>query len=112
MTDEELKLLVQSNALAIQAIGQRIDSNSRSIQAMIEQRATDRLEHEERIARLEELSRQHQEQMRFNEETQRQVTQTQRGIANLVSSLDEDRPTVLRKLTAIENKIDQIIESR
>ncbi len=36
MTDEELKQLVQSNALAIQAIGQRIDSNSRAIQAMIE----------------------------------------------------------------------------
>ncbi|MGF1588376.1 MAG: hypothetical protein ACFCU7_03865 [Pleurocapsa sp.] len=54
MTDEELKLLVESNA--------------RAIQAMIEQRATDRLEHEER--------------MRFLEETQRQVAQTQRGIAN------------------------------
>jgi predicted nucleic acid-binding Zn-ribbon protein len=98
MTDEELKLLVQSNALAIQGIGQRVDSNARAIQAMVEQRATDRLEHEERI--------------RFLEETQRQLVQTQQGIANLVAALDDDRPTVLRKLTAIENKIDQIIERR
>ena len=96
MTDEELKLLVESNA--------------RAVQAMLELRATDRLEHEERIAGLEDLSRQHQEQMRFLEETQRMVSQTQRGIANLVTSLDEDRPTVLRKLNTIENKIDRILE--
>jgi hypothetical protein len=73
-----------------------VESNSRAIQAMMEQRATDRLEHEER--------------MRFLEENQRQIIQTQRGIANLVSSLDEDRPTILRKLTAIENKVDSLIE--
>ena len=73
-----------------------VESNSRLLQAMLEQRATDRLEHSER--------------MRFLEENQRQLIQTQRGIANLVSSLDEDRPTVLRKLTAIENKVDTPIE--
>ena len=90
MTDEQLKQLVESN--------------SRAIQATIEQRATDKLEHEERIAFLEELSRQHQEQMRFLEETQRMVSQTQRGIANLVGSLDEDRLTVFRKLTTLRTK--------
>ena len=73
-----------------------VESNSRAIQAMMEQRATDRLEHEER--------------MKFLEENQRQLIQTQRGIANLVSSPDEDRPTVLRKLTAIDNKVDFLIE--
>lgn len=73
-----------------------VESNSRLLQAMLEQRATDRLVHEER--------------MQFLEENQRQLIQTQRGIANLVSSLDEDRPTVLRKLTAIENKVDFLIE--
>ena len=56
---------------------------------MMEQRVTDRLEHEE---------------------NQRQLIQTQRGIANLTSSLDEDRPTVLKKLTATENKVDSLIE--
>lgn len=73
-----------------------VESNSRLLQAMLEQRATDRLEHEER--------------MRFLEENQRQLIPPQRGIANLISSLDEDRPTILRKLTTIENKIDSIIE--
>ena len=87
-----------------------VESNSRAIQAMMEQRATDKLEHDERMTKLETLSREHHERMRFLEENQRQIIQTQRGIANLVSSLDEDRPTILRKLTAIENKIDTFLE--
>ncbi len=91
MTDEELKLLVESN--------------SRAVQAMIEQRATDRLN-------LEEKLRIHEERMEFLAENQRLILQTQRGIANLVGSLDEDRPTVLRKLNTIENKIDQILEGQ
>ena len=79
------------------------NSNSRTIQGILEQQATDRLKREEEKA-------QHEERMRFLEENQRQLLQTQRGIANLVASLDEDRPTVLRKLTAIENKVDSLIE--
>lgn len=78
MTDEELKQLVESN--------------SRAVQAMLEQRATDKLEHEER--------------MRFLAENQRQIIRIQDGIANMIGSIDEDRPTVLRKLNTIENKID------
>lgn len=79
------------------------NSNSRTIQGILEQQATDRLKRSEEKA-------EHAERMRFLEENQRQLIQTQRGIANLVSSLDEDRPTVLRKLTAIENKVDTLIE--
>lgn len=78
MTDEELKLLVESNACTaafeweasptgdggqpelVQA-SVRHSKRAFAIQAMVEQRATDRLEHEER--------------MRFLEETQRQLVQ-------------------------------------
>lgn len=84
MTNEELKQLAESNA--------------RAVQAMIEQRATDKLEHEERIARLEDLAL--------------RLTRIEEAQNRMLSSIDEDRPTVLRKLTTIENKIDQIIESR
>lgn len=91
MTDEELKQLVESN--------------SRAIQAMLEQKATDRIEHEERMRIAEE-------RLQLLEENQRQIIRIQDGIANMVSSLDEDRPTVLRKLTTIENKIDRILEDR
>jgi predicted nucleic acid-binding Zn-ribbon protein len=92
VTDEELKQLVQSNVLAIQAMGQRIDSNSRAIQAMIEQRVTDRLEHEQGIATLEDLVL--------------RLTRIEEAQNRMLSSIDEDRPTVFRKLTTIENKID------
>ena len=73
-----------------------VESNARAIQGMLEQQATDRLKREEEKA-------EHERRMRFLEESQRQLIQTQQRIANLVASLDEDRPTVLRKLTAIEN---------
>ena len=86
----------ENNTDRLDRIEAIVESNFRAIQAMMEQRATDRLEHEER--------------MKFLEENQRQLIQTQRGLANLVSSLDEDRPTLLRKLTVIENKVDSLIE--
>ncbi len=87
----------------LESVIQRTDSNARTIQGILDARAEERLRREEEKA-------EHEERMRFLEENQRQLIQTQRGIANLVSSLDEDRPTVLRKLTAIENKVDTLIE--
>lgn len=96
MTDEELKQLVESNA--------------RTIQAMLEQRATDRLRdeearirHEERISRLEEKSNELQDAII-------QMTRVENGLARILGSLDEDRPIILRRLMAIENKLDRLIE--
>lgn len=60
----------ENNNSRLDRIEAIVESNSRAIQAMMEQRATDRLEHEER--------------MKFLEDNQRQLIQTQRGIANLV----------------------------
>jgi vacuolar-type H+-ATPase subunit E/Vma4 len=40
------------------------------------------------------------------------LANTQEGIARLLSSLDEDRPTILRKLNAIENKVDRLLEQQ
>ena len=105
MTDEELKLLVQSNALAISGLGQRINSNSRAIEAMIEQRATDRLIHEERMTEL-------QNTMIRLDDTVARLTRIEEAQNRMLSSIDEDRPTVLRKLTTIENKLDRILENQ
>lgn len=85
-----------SNGNRLDRIEAIVEFNSRAIQAIMEQRATERLEHEER--------------MKFLAENQRQLIQTQRGIADLASSLDEDRASVLKKLTAIENKLDSLVE--
>jgi uncharacterized protein (UPF0147 family) len=72
------------------------NSNSRTIQAMLEQRETDRLEHERRMTRLEEIAA--------------DVATTQKAVIKILASLDEDRPTILRRLMKIEDKVDRILE--
>lgn len=99
MTDEELKQLVESNA--------------RTIQAMLEQQATDRLRHEQRMDELQNAML--------------QMTSIQNGLARILGSLDpdppadsggrnaglrEDRPIILRRLMSIENKIDRLLDDR
>ena len=72
------------------------ESNGRAIQAMLDQAASDRLEaqerakqHEERMQRLENLSI---------------------GLVNLSTSIDEDRPTILRLLNSNNNKLDLLLD--
>lgn len=61
-----------------------IESNARAIQAAADERA------ELRQAMI-------------------RLADSQVGIANILASLDSDRPTILRKLNAIENKIDRLL---
>lgn len=89
MTDQELQQLVASNA--------------RTIQAMLEQQATSRLEYEENRSR-------HEEQMDEFRQAMLRLAKVEEGLINMMVSIDEDRPTVLRKLTSIENKVDRILE--
>lgn len=89
--------------MEITQLQQLVESNARTIQAMLEAQATDRLKHEEfkeatagTILRLEDNIR--------------RLTDVSEGIANLVASLDDDRPTILGRLSRIENKLDQLIK--
>ena len=95
---QETRQLIESNNRAIAETRQIAESNSRTIQAMLEQRASKRLEHEQRMAR--------------QDETIQRLSKIQEGLANMLVGLDEDRPTILRKLNTIENKIDRIIEEK
>jgi hypothetical protein len=104
-TLKRLEAIVESNSRAIQAMADDttlkrleaiVESNSRSIQAMADDTAALKLSFDIR----DEKERQGMEELR----------QAMLGIANLVSSLDEDRPTILRKLNSIENKVDRILE--
>ena len=88
MTDSELRQLVESNA--------------RTAQAILEAMAEARLEREE--ARDEFYAG----MQRVDDAIQR-LTTLQEGVVNLLTSLDEDRPTVLRKLNSIENKVDRLL---
>jgi predicted nucleic acid-binding Zn-ribbon protein len=75
---------------------QLLDSAARSIQALGDD-----------IAELRLTVREGFEQ---SSEERAQLRQATLGIANLLASLDSDRPTILRKLNAIENKVDRILE--
>ncbi|MCY7367886.1 MAG: hypothetical protein LH474_07010 [Chamaesiphon sp.] len=82
MTDQELQQLVASNA--------------RTIQAMLEQQETSRLRHEEQIDEIRQAML--------------RLSRVEEGLINMVVAIDEDRPTILRRLTSIENKVDRILE--
>jgi hypothetical protein len=89
MTDQELQQLVASNA--------------RTIQAMLEQQETSRLEYEANRLR-------HEEQMDEFRQAMLRLARVEEGLVTMMVSIDEDRPTVLRRLTSIESKVDRILE--
>jgi hypothetical protein len=74
----------------------RILAIERTVQAMLEQRATDKLEHEERMDRMEDVVV--------------KLTSIEEAQNRMLASIDDDRPTVLRRLMSIENKVDTLIE--
>ncbi len=82
--------------MEFQELQQIVESNSRTIQAILEAQATERLRNEE--------------YRREAAEERAELRQATIGIANLLSSLDSDRPTILRKLNTIENKVDRLLE--
>ena len=87
-----LERFIDVNVANQREIQQLVTSNSRSIQALAD--------------RIVELSLAQEEAA----EERAELRQATIGIANLLSSLDSDRPTILRKLNAIENKVDCILE--
>jgi hypothetical protein len=66
MTFEEMQVLMQSILTAQRATQAIVDSNSRAIQAMLDQAATDRLNHEARMEKLEKLSVRTSEYVKFD----------------------------------------------
>jgi hypothetical protein len=94
----------------LESVTQKTDSNARTIQAMLEQQATDRLkreeekaQHEQRMARLEDTV------IRLDDTVAR-LTRIEEAQNRMLASMDSDRPTVLRRLMSIENKVDTLIE--
>jgi hypothetical protein len=98
--------MVETKAAADRA-AQVAESNGRAIQAMLDNAATDRLRHEERMERLESLN---EENNRRHEERMARLESISLGLVNLSSSLDEDRPTILRLLNSNNNKLDLLLD--
>jgi uncharacterized phage infection (PIP) family protein YhgE len=85
MTDKELKQLMESNA--------------KTAQAMLDEITDARQERQEL-----------QEGMIQLQNAVARLTNVQETIANLLVSLDGDRPTILKKLSALEDKLDQLLQ--
>ena len=94
MTDDELRQLIASNARAIQALGDQISELTSDVAVLTHN-----------VNALTETSQQAQAE-------REELRQATIGIANLLVSLDSDRPTILRKLSSIENKVDQLLEQQ
>ena len=80
-----------------------VESNSRTIQAILEQQATDRLKHEERMAK-------HDQEIAELRDIASRLTEVQIGMARMLGKIDETNPTILRRLMNIEDKVDRILE--
>jgi hypothetical protein len=102
---DRIESILERIASREEEFNNRIDSNARTIQAMLEQQATDRLLHEERM-------REHSESIAELRRVSIQLANTTNGIANLLASLDSDRPTILRLLNSIDTKVDRLLEER
>ncbi len=120
MTDEELKQLIAGNAQATQALSRDVTRLVETQQEATRERREAASEREELRGQLQALSRDVSQLVATQQEAaaERQqlreaivrLTQVQEGIANLLATLDEDRPTILRKLTSIEKKVDRLLE--
>ena len=73
-----------------------VESLARSAQAIAD-------DHEERIQTIEDTI------VRLDDTVAR-LTRIEEAQNRMLSNMDEDRPTVLRRLMAIENKVDTLIE--
>jgi seryl-tRNA synthetase len=113
MTTEELIRLVEGNARAIQAFGNEVTEFKNEITEFKRIVAND---HEQSQAERQALSRDVAQLVSTQEQNSRELNQamirfadTQEGIARLLGSLDEDRPTILWKLNTIEGKVDSLL---
>ena len=110
MTFDEMHLIMQSIVISQRELqaSQRemqtelsetqliVKSIARGIQAMQDKALSDDLKRDEEKA-------EHQAQMA-------ELRHISQGLVNMLDSIDDDRPTILRKLNTIEDKADVIIE--
>jgi crotonobetainyl-CoA:carnitine CoA-transferase CaiB-like acyl-CoA transferase len=77
------------------------------IEAILEELAQSQQATSRDVAQL--VTIQQQSSLALNEAMIR-LADTQEGVVRLLSSLDEDRPTILRKLNTIEGKVDSLLQ--
>lgn len=93
---DRIESLLEHTGQRLEENRQLAESNARSIQALGDGIASMRLDHAAYAERAEE--------------ERAELRRATIGISNLLASLDSDRPTILRKLNTIENKVDQLLQ--
>ena len=88
--------MTNSNGSRLDRIEAIVESLARTVQALAD-------DHEERIQTMQYTI------VRI-EETNRRLVTVEEGLARMLSSLDDDRPTILRRLNSIENKVDRLLD--
>lgn len=106
MEFKEFQQIVESNSRSIQALS---ESNSQAILTLTEStnRSIQALSN-----RISEVHSEAAAERRELREATLRVTLLTEGIAKLVVSLNDDRPTILGRLSRIENKVDQLLQRK
>jgi DNA repair exonuclease SbcCD ATPase subunit len=104
-TDETLDRFAATVAMSIQASDERMSRMERRFE---ENNAAISRDITQLVATQQEALRERQELR----EAMIRLADTQEGIARLLGSLDEDRPTILRKLNTIEGKVDSLLQQQ
>jgi predicted nucleic acid-binding Zn-ribbon protein len=102
-TDETLDRFASTIAMSIQASDERMSRMERRFE---ENNAAISRDITQLVATQQEALRERQELR----DAMIRLADTQEGIARLLGSLDEDRPTILRKLNTIEGKVDSLLQ--
>lgn len=92
--------------MTFEELQQIVESNSRAIQAMLDNQAEDRLEREElraAILRLEQTAVRHDQLLV-------RLSELNEGVVSMLARQDETQPTILAKLNSIERKVDRLLE--
>lgn len=111
-TPEMLDRLASTVAIAISTSNERMARFDERLEAFGEKIERD---HDQVNAELQALSRDVSrlvDTVAAAAQERQELRDATLGIANLLSSLDSDRPTILRKLNTIENKVDRLLESQ
>jgi uncharacterized membrane protein YccC len=107
MTFEEMDLILQKIVVSQREFQEEVRtifrSNDRTIQAILDQTVTDRLKRDEERS-------EHERRIQPIEANNQILANTQQGVAALLGSIEEDRPTILRKLNTIAQKTDPILD--
>ena len=56
------------------------------------------------------INNNHEERIQTLEDLVTRLTRLEEGQNRMLASIDDDRPTILRRLMTIENKVDRILE--